>query len=624
EVKKLASDGQVQFSALEQAFKNLTDEGGRFSGLTEKLATSASGAFSTLSGNISKAFRAIGDLFLPAVKDAVSWLNNLFGSTEDVTAAYHEQISALRMTQTRLEVMVERLQDTTLSARDQKTIVEEIRDIYPEFAKGVDLIKASEEDLKKALDSANVSINRQIELLTIQAAQAKAAERFNAAIADRAESLVRLTDFFGTLTDQEKEIRNMEGGVTDLTRQFGFFAETLRNNGIEATSSMDDQVQILRKSIEKFKVVFNGDDIGGFIPQIEALADAYEDSNGEILFFNKTLEKIRDTARKAGFSMDELSGNKGGESKGGAKGAKKAVKGLREEIAELRKAFLSNPVEQTTTGLAELIRRAEDLDELMEERLIPGTKAYVAAQKELRDIQKELASAVTATTGIELALDSNSLPQRDIDSIELPAIKADLEGEKMDELLGLDPESIDSMLGGARSLFGTLKSLNRDNAQAAKRLAIIEATINTAVAFTKALTAGGPLALINAGLIAAAGVAQVAEIRAQNFAQGGMVTGGVPGRDSVPAMLMPGERVMRVDTVQRYGPLLEAMHENRLRMFPQIGRGVSVNLPAFEDGRIVGAIEKQNRIAVKTANAIENLGRSLHGGDHFGRTSTRY
>jgi hypothetical protein len=30
------------------------------------------------------------------------------------------------------------------------------------------------------------------------------------------------------------------------------------------------------------------------------------------------------------------------------------------------------------------------------------------------------------------------------------------------------------------------------------------------------------------------------------FSRGGMVQGGVPGRDSVPALLMPGERVLTV------------------------------------------------------------------------------
>jgi hypothetical protein len=33
----------------------------------------------------------------------------------------------------------------------------------------------------------------------------------------------------------------------------------------------------------------------------------------------------------------------------------------------------------------------------------------------------------------------------------------------------------------------------------------------------------------------------------EQMASGGMVTGGVPGRDSVPAMLMPGEEVLSVN-----------------------------------------------------------------------------
>jgi hypothetical protein len=53
-----------------------------------------------------------------------------------------------------------------------------------------------------------------------------------------------------------------------------------------------------------------------------------------------------------------------------------------------------------------------------------------------------------------------------------------------------------------------------------------------------------PAAISAAGMgIAAASQAQYPPPPAEAFAKGGVVTGGISGRDSVPAMLMPGELV---------------------------------------------------------------------------------
>ena len=65
----------------------------------------------------------------------------------------------------------------------------------------------------------------------------------------------------------------------------------------------------------------------------------------------------------------------------------------------------------------------------------------------------------------------------------------------------------------------------RKQAVATKVSSIIEATINTAVAFTAALKAGGFIGIILAGIVAAMGAAQIALIAAQplpSFAEGGI------------------------------------------------------------------------------------------------------
>ena len=65
-----------------------------------------------------------------------------------------------------------------------------------------------------------------------------------------------------------------------------------------------------------------------------------------------------------------------------------------------------------------------------------------------------------------------------------------------------------------------------------------EAIMNTAVAVTKVITQP-----ILAALVAAKGAVEVATIDAQQFARGGIVQG-VGNRDTVPAMLTPGELIL--------------------------------------------------------------------------------
>ena len=63
---------------------------------------------------------------------------------------------------------------------------------------------------------------------------------------------------------------------------------------------------------------------------------------------------------------------------------------------------------------------------------------------------------------------------------------------------------------------------------------------------------GGPVAIIaTTALVAAIFKGLISQLPStQSFAAGGMVRGGTRGRDSVPAMLMPGEYVMNVDQVE--------------------------------------------------------------------------
>lgn len=106
------------------------------------------------------------------------------------------------------------------------------------------------------------------------------------------------------------------------------------------------------------------------------------------------------------------------------------------------------------------------------------------------------------------------------------------------------------MAGGFADLANAFSKSNKDMAVAGKAFGIVQATINTYTAFTKALaSAPPPLNYVLAAGVLAAGLAKVAAISSQNTS--GMMTGGAMtvrgsgGPDSVPVNFMasPGEQI---------------------------------------------------------------------------------
>lgn len=106
------------------------------------------------------------------------------------------------------------------------------------------------------------------------------------------------------------------------------------------------------------------------------------------------------------------------------------------------------------------------------------------------------------------------------------------------------------MAGGFADLANAFSKSNKEMAIAGKAFGIVQASINTYVAFTKALSsAPPPFNYVLAAGVLAAGLAQVAKISSQSTS--GMMTGGAMtvrgsgGPDSVPVQFMasPGEQI---------------------------------------------------------------------------------
>lgn len=90
EVKKLGSEGRISFANLEEGFKSLTSEGGRFAGLTERLSQSTAGRLSTLEGEFEQLKRTVGEGLLPVFETVVTGAFNFIQAIAQIPAFVQE------------------------------------------------------------------------------------------------------------------------------------------------------------------------------------------------------------------------------------------------------------------------------------------------------------------------------------------------------------------------------------------------------------------------------------------------------------------------------------------------------------------------------------------------------
>lgn len=79
EVKKMASEGKITFGMLDQAFTDLTSEGGKFAGMMEAQSKTFSGMLSTLKDNMGALVMELGGPIFEVVKNLVQTLGELIG-----------------------------------------------------------------------------------------------------------------------------------------------------------------------------------------------------------------------------------------------------------------------------------------------------------------------------------------------------------------------------------------------------------------------------------------------------------------------------------------------------------------------------------------------------------------
>jgi len=252
-------------------------------------------------------------------------------------------------------------------------------------------------------------------------------------------------------------------------------------------------------------------------------------------------------------------------------------KNTQEQILRLRETYATTDAERDVVALERIEQKYKEELKLAEENGIARVEVEKAKEAEIEAIKKKAADkdAENKKAMQELSWQLRETAATDEEerySIQMERMNAkyDAEAEKAKDNAALlnqieaarvaEAERLENQLLQTRlnvadqyasSMLQVVKGaavVGKVNGETMKAIAISEAIINTALAATKAMTsAPWPLSLALAAGATASGMAQVATIKAQKFATGGIVEGNSLFGDHVPVRANSGEMIFTKD-----------------------------------------------------------------------------
>jgi hypothetical protein len=295
-----------------------------------------------------------------------------------------------------------------------------------------------------------------------------------------------------------------------------------------------------------------------------------------------------------------------------AAGDSKAVSELDKQISDLKLKY-EELNKATIDANKQILKGATDA-------FVKTTEEGEKTTKTLTDKQKEL---IDQTTQLIQGVSDNVF---NVLNAQVQAYIAGLDKAIDKSKSALDEIRSNSENYNARQLEiekERLEKLEAERARAVEReknLAQVQLAINAAIAISKAAAEGGAAAPITIALTLASLIAGLAQAR---VAAGNAFFHGVEylergqnkaGRDTIPAMLNEGERVITTDTNNKYWDVLSAVHNNRipadvLNTFSKAYQqgGIKNALGAFGDNVSLSSELGQKSIFVNVAQTYGGL-----------------
>ena len=639
QVKKLASESKITFPILEQAFENMTGAGGKFNGLMDKLADTTGGKLSTLQGYFDTISRSIGQSLLPVVNGVVGAFSSLLSRLTDTRTEserlfdeYQAGNKKFKETEERLGGLSEEYENLTGKSELNKAEQYRLQTVIKQLAAAVPLAVTEFDKYGNALaintGAVGDNIEKQRELLKLQSSGAITAAK---------EEVMRLSRLLG---DQNKIIQTGKVAQSDYNAQLDRFVTVQRDATQSELVNAQNSKKVLLAALAQEAVRL--DQLGYELNEtVKANANAV---TGQDLFTKATEDATKATTASTGAGKANSDALK--EQEKAAKAAADALKEFEKtqaEVLERSKQIAGNATQPGSFArmTAEVSRLKAELD-----KLSVGSEGFNAVAEDLRkaealmadsklaaemgltiDAYKELMEATKAAedegafTGPDIP-DGKSLfekifgdPEKAAAAVAiyestLQTIDAAFQIGQNNRLAAID-EEMERRLAGVKGnaeaeaaiqaeFAAKREEQEKKYAKNQQTRALALAFIESALNVIKALGTPPAPNFLLAAVAAAAGIAQITTIKAQKFAEGGLVEGGQRGRDSVPALLMPGERVMTVDAVKRFGPMLELMHKG---IMPRelLAPGMPGMVAMLDSERIEGAISRAGRAQLSTA-----------------------
>ena len=424
-------------------------------------------------------------------QDVLDDLNKRKMIQERRLALYSEEDQALGKMETKLNVLLDQMRRGLI---DQNQWAEAVEDTKSEYEKTIRSIKNLDTAQKLAIQVAE-------DFKDLQVRKNDLRKEYNQLVLDSDDKILR------NLRDQENKIQDMldlnvgdEAFLLEKLRLLGLQVEARKQYNVEAAKTPDE------KAFESVK---------------KSLRTDYEVASDE--------RKKRDEAiANAGSDIPEE---------------------LKQELLVRSKTRFESDIEDNSNAPPQAIDLQDETNEQAKGLSLEfgSDDPYQGEIERLKAFEAEKLEIVSEATNLTES--------------KRAEIKLNIQKDTDRKIAAVEEAQFQERLALASDFFGNLstvaKAFGEKGAKAAKAFAIVQATIDTyasAVAAYKAVVGipvvGPALAPVAAAGAIAAGLAQVAAIKAQKYQMGGIVGGSSYGGDQINAKLNSGEMVLN-QTQQR-------------------------------------------------------------------------
>lgn len=219
---------EITFDMVEEAFRRMTSEGGKFYQMQEVLAKTLAGQINILKGKWENLMYAIGESQEGILKGAVQALTNVVSSTEAFGRAITTTISALTLWKT--AALIAAMMTDTLSASQVRFLALLDKAIHLTFNPYTYAIVAATAAIGGMIIAVNkyTKVSRQIN--DIHEAGAKEINKYADALSEEKAELTRLTE---RLKLAEEGTNEYASAKAELQKRFNPYIEQLRTEGKE-------------------------------------------------------------------------------------------------------------------------------------------------------------------------------------------------------------------------------------------------------------------------------------------------------------------------------------------------------------------------------------------------------